>query len=126
MVIGVVFLGMAVAIGGTHYAFGVFVEPLEEEFGWSRTEVTASLSFSSGVGAGGAVHRSGAGQVRGTAGDDHIHPSVGPDLRVTAPDDECRALVPAELRAFCGVSGGVDAGGAKAGGGTGFRGPGGG
>ena len=46
MVIGVVFLGMAVAIGGTHYAFGVFVEPLEEEFGWSRTEVTASLSFS--------------------------------------------------------------------------------
>lgn len=46
MVIGVVFLGMAVAIGGTHYSFGVFVEPLEEEFGWSRTEVTASLSFS--------------------------------------------------------------------------------
>ncbi len=46
VVIGVVFLGMAVAIGGTHYAFGVFVEPLEEEFGWSRTEVTASLSFS--------------------------------------------------------------------------------
>ena len=45
-VIGVVFLGMAVAIGGTHYAFGVFVEPLEKEFGWSRTEVTASLSFS--------------------------------------------------------------------------------
>ena len=45
-VIGVVFLGMAVAIGGTHYAFGVFVEPLENEFGWSRTEVTASLSFS--------------------------------------------------------------------------------
>lgn len=37
---------MSVAIGGTHYSFGVFVEPLEEEFGWSRTEVTASLSFS--------------------------------------------------------------------------------
>ena len=46
VVIGVVFLGMAVAIGGTHYSFGVFVEPLEREFGWSRTEVTASLSFS--------------------------------------------------------------------------------
>ena len=46
VVIGVVFLGMAAAIGGTHYAFGVFVEPLEKEFGWSRTEVTASLSFS--------------------------------------------------------------------------------
>ncbi len=46
VVIGVVFLGMAAAIGGTHYAFGVFVEPLENEFGWSRTEVTASLSFS--------------------------------------------------------------------------------
>ena len=46
VVIGVVFLGMAAAIGGTHYAFGVFVEPLEREFGWSRTEVTASLSFS--------------------------------------------------------------------------------
>ena len=46
VVIGVVFLGMTVAIGGTHYSFGVFVEPLEREFGWSRTEVTASLSFS--------------------------------------------------------------------------------
>ena len=44
-VIGVVFLGMAVGIGGTHYSFGLFVEPLEQEFGWNRTQLNASLSF---------------------------------------------------------------------------------
>ncbi len=45
VVIGVVFLGMAVGIGGTHYSFGLFVEPLEKEFGWNRTQLNASLSF---------------------------------------------------------------------------------
>ena len=45
VVIGVVFLGMAVGIGGTHYSFGLFVEPLEQEFGWNRTQLNASLSF---------------------------------------------------------------------------------
>ncbi len=44
-VIGVVFLGMAVGIGGTHYSFGLFVEPLEKEFEWNRTQLNASLSF---------------------------------------------------------------------------------
>ena len=45
VVIGVVFLGMAVGIGGTHYSFGLFVEPLEKEFEWNRTQLNASLSF---------------------------------------------------------------------------------
>lgn len=36
----------ALTIGGTFYAFGVFIEPLEEEFGWSRTQINASFSFS--------------------------------------------------------------------------------
>lgn len=44
--VAVVFLSMALAIGGGQYAFGVFVEPLEAEFGWTRTQVNASLSFS--------------------------------------------------------------------------------
>ena len=33
------------AIGSSQYAFGLFVEPLHDEFGWNRTQITASLSF---------------------------------------------------------------------------------
>ncbi|MBI4311435.1 MAG: MFS transporter [Chloroflexi bacterium] len=44
--IGVVFAATGLAIGGGQYAFGVFVTPLEQEFGWSRTQINASLSFS--------------------------------------------------------------------------------
>ena len=36
--------GLTVGMSG--YAFGVFVEPLEEHFGWSRTEVNFSLTIS--------------------------------------------------------------------------------
>ncbi len=36
---------MAATIGAAQYAFGLFVPPLEEAFGWSRTEISASLSF---------------------------------------------------------------------------------
>ena len=42
----VVFLSMSIAIGGGQYAFGVFVEPLETQFGWTRTQINGSLSFS--------------------------------------------------------------------------------
>ena len=36
---------MSIAIGATQYAFGLFVVPLEETFGWTRTQISASLSF---------------------------------------------------------------------------------
>lgn len=39
------FLSMSISIGATQYAFGHFIEPLEETFGWSRTQISASLSF---------------------------------------------------------------------------------
>ena len=39
------FLSMSISIGATQYAFGHFVEPLEEAFGWTRTQISASLSF---------------------------------------------------------------------------------
>lgn len=39
------FSGAALAIGSSNYAFSIFVEPLEKEFGWSRTQISASLSI---------------------------------------------------------------------------------
>ena len=39
------FLVATVAMGTYQYTHGLFVEPLVEAFGWSRTEVSASLSF---------------------------------------------------------------------------------
>ncbi len=33
------------ASGGTQYGFGMFVKPLEEEFGWTRTQINLSLSI---------------------------------------------------------------------------------
>ena len=39
------FVSMAISIGATQYAFGHFIEPLEQTFGWSRTQISASLSF---------------------------------------------------------------------------------
>ena len=44
-IIAVVFLGSGIAIGSTNYAFGLFLEPLQQEFGWQRTAISASLSF---------------------------------------------------------------------------------
>ena len=41
----IVFASMSVAVGTGQYAFGVFVEPLEQEFAWSRAQINASLSF---------------------------------------------------------------------------------
>ncbi len=45
------FLSTGFPVGMSQYAFGVFIEPLEQEFGWSRTQVTAALSlgFISGI-----------------------------------------------------------------------------
>ena len=44
-VVIVIFLSAALAIGASNYAFGLFVEPLADEFGWTRTYISASLSF---------------------------------------------------------------------------------
>ena len=44
-IVAVVFLSMASSIGAAQYAFGMFVAPLEETFGWTRTQISASLSF---------------------------------------------------------------------------------
>ncbi len=44
-IVAVIFASMGVAIGTGQYAFGVFVEPLESHYGWSRTQINASLSF---------------------------------------------------------------------------------
>ncbi|MBM3926265.1 MAG: MFS transporter [SAR202 cluster bacterium] len=40
-----VFAATGFTIGTGAYAFGLFVQPLENEFGWSRTAINASLSF---------------------------------------------------------------------------------
>ena len=44
-IVGVVFLSMGSTIGAAQYAFGLFVAPIEETFGWTRTQISASLSF---------------------------------------------------------------------------------
>ena len=41
----IVFLSGGLTIGITQYAFGSFAEPMESQFGWSRTEFNAALSF---------------------------------------------------------------------------------
>ena len=45
LIIAVVFSSTAVAVGVSQYAFGLFIAPIEETFGWTRTEISASLSF---------------------------------------------------------------------------------
>ena len=45
LVLGTLFLAAGVNVGSSNYAFGLFVEPLESAFGWSRTAISASLSF---------------------------------------------------------------------------------
>lgn len=44
-IVAVLFASTAVAVGVSQYAFGLFILPLEETFGWTRTEISASLSF---------------------------------------------------------------------------------
>ena len=45
LIIAVVFSSTAIGVGVSQYAFGLFIAPLEETFGWTRTEISASLSF---------------------------------------------------------------------------------
>lgn len=42
---GVSFLSLGVVLGTAQFAFGVFILPLQNQFGWSRTQVNASLTF---------------------------------------------------------------------------------
>ena len=44
LIIGVLFLAASITVGPV-YAFGLFIGPLESEFGWQRTAISASLSF---------------------------------------------------------------------------------
>ena len=44
-VVSAPFLIAAVGTGAGQYGFGLFVEPLEREFGWSRAQINLSLSF---------------------------------------------------------------------------------
>jgi len=44
LVVITLFVAAAISIG-PGYAFGLFIEPLEGTFGWSRTAISASLSF---------------------------------------------------------------------------------
>ena len=45
LIVGIVFLSSALSIGTSNYAFGLYIVPLQETFGWNRTEISASLSF---------------------------------------------------------------------------------
>lgn len=45
IIVGIVFLAAALTIGSSNYAFGLFIEPLQREFAWSHTAISASLSF---------------------------------------------------------------------------------
>ena len=44
LIVAVTFLASALSIG-PGYAFGLFIDPLRDDFGWQRTAVSASLSF---------------------------------------------------------------------------------
>ena len=39
------FFAAAIGTGAGQYGFGIFIEPLEETFGWTRTQINLSLSF---------------------------------------------------------------------------------
>lgn len=45
LIVAITFMAAAVSIGSSNYAFGLFVEPLESDFGWERTKISGSLSF---------------------------------------------------------------------------------
>jgi sugar phosphate permease len=47
---GTTFLALGVSIGAAQFAFGVFIIPLEEEFGWSRTQINISLTLAAFMG----------------------------------------------------------------------------
>ncbi|MCZ6789149.1 MAG: MFS transporter [Chloroflexi bacterium] len=43
--VSVPFLATALSVGAGQYGFGLFIEPLEDDFGWNRSQISASLSF---------------------------------------------------------------------------------
>ncbi len=45
LIVAISFLAAGLTVGTSGYAFGLFIQPLETEFGWSRTAIGASLSF---------------------------------------------------------------------------------
>ena len=45
LIILVIFSSTAIAVGVSQYSFGLFIVPIEETFGWTRTQISASLSF---------------------------------------------------------------------------------
>ena len=45
LIVAITFAAAALTIGSSNYAFGLFVEPLERNFGWERISISASLSF---------------------------------------------------------------------------------
>ncbi len=45
LIAAVLFICFAMTVGILQYSFGVFVTPLEEEFGWNRAQVNTSLAF---------------------------------------------------------------------------------
>lgn len=44
-VVSAPFLAAALGTGAGQYGFGIFIDPLEATFGWSRSQISASLSF---------------------------------------------------------------------------------
>jgi MFS family permease len=44
-VISAPFLASALSVGAGQYGFGLFIEPLEDTFGWNRSQISASLSL---------------------------------------------------------------------------------
>lgn len=44
-VAAIAFLSTGMSVGMTSYGFGVFVEPLENEFGWTRAQINAGFSI---------------------------------------------------------------------------------
>lgn len=45
IVVGIAFAATALSVGASQYGFAVFIAPLESTYGWSRTEISTSLSF---------------------------------------------------------------------------------
>lgn len=45
LIVATTFMAAAVTIGSSNYAFSLFIEPLEKDFGWERTKISGSLSF---------------------------------------------------------------------------------
>ena len=45
LIAAVTFLAFVLTVGITQYAFGVFITELEADLGWTRTEISAAISF---------------------------------------------------------------------------------